>query len=40
MIPMFYAIVGCVMIGVHFGSALVAIGIYTCIIAVVNWERT
>lgn len=40
MIAMLYAIVGCVMIGVHFESALVAIGIYCCIIAVANWERT
>ena len=37
-IPMLYAIVGCVLLGVHFGSWMVGVGAYCCIVAIGNWE--
>lgn len=34
----FWAIVGSTMVGAHFGSWVLAIGVYACIVAVGNWE--
>ncbi len=34
-----YAIIGCSLLGAHFGSWMVGVGAYCCIIAIANWTR-
>lgn len=33
-----FAIIGSVIIGLHFGSGLLGVGVYCCIAAVGNWK--
>jgi hypothetical protein len=37
-VAMFYAIVGCTLIGVGVGSWMVGVGAYCCIVAIGNWN--